>query len=60
VSAPAPIVAGSGTGAYRGISGTFNLTATIDEIDVKSACTATGKFRAQVILIIGSGTVRIG
>ena len=60
VTAPAPVVTGSGTGAYRGISGGFTLTATVDEIDAKSACTATGKFLAQVIVITGTGTVRTG
>jgi hypothetical protein len=30
VSAPTPVVARSGTGAYRGISGSFKMTATID------------------------------
>jgi hypothetical protein len=60
VTAAAPVVAGSGTGAYRGVTGTFTLTATVDEIDTKAACTTTGKFLAQVIVISGSGTVRIG
>jgi hypothetical protein len=60
VTAATPIVAGSGTGSYRRISGTFNLTATIDEIDVKPVCNGTSAFRAQVIFIVGSGTVRIG
>src|SRR5437773_1824531 len=48
------------TGAYRGISGGFTLTATVDEIDEKSGCTATGAFIAQVIVITGQGTVRRG
>ena len=60
VTAQAPVVTGSGTGAYQGITGSFTLTATVDEIDVKSGCTATGTFIAQVIVISGSGTVRIG
>jgi hypothetical protein len=60
VTAATPVVAGSGTGAYRGISGTFNVTATIDEIDVKPICDGTSAFRAQVIVIVGSGTVRTG
>jgi hypothetical protein len=53
-------VVGSGTGAYQGITGSFMLTATVDEIDVKSGCTATGTFIAQVIVITGTGTVRTG
>jgi len=60
VTAAAPIVAGSGIGAYRGISGSFTLTATVDEIDAKAGCTATGTFIAQVIVITGTGTVRTG
>ena len=60
VTAAVPVVAGSGTGAYRGVTGTFTLTATVDEIDAKSACATTGKFIAQVIVITGSGTVRTG
>jgi hypothetical protein len=60
VTARAPVVAGSGTGAYRGIGGSFTLTATVDEIDAKSACTATGRFLAQVIVVTGGGIVRTG
>ena len=57
VTAAAPIVAGSGTGSYRGISGSFNLKVTIDEVDVKPVCDGTSKFLSQVILMTGSGTV---
>jgi hypothetical protein len=57
VTAATPIVAGSGTGSYRGISGTFTVTATIDEIDVKPVCNGTSPFRAQVVFMVGSGTV---
>lgn len=60
VTAAAPVVAASGAGAYRGISGSFTLTATVDEIDAKAGCTATGAFIAQVIVITGTGTVRTG
>lgn len=56
-TAAAPIVAGSGTGSYRGISGSFNLTGTIGEVDVKPVCDGSGKFLSQVILLVGSGTV---
>jgi hypothetical protein len=57
VTAATPIVAGSGTGSYRGISGTFTVTATIDEIDVKPVCDGTSPFRAQVVFMVGSGTM---
>lgn len=60
VTAAAPVVAGPGTGAYQGVTGTFTLTATVDEIDAKAGCTATGTFIAQVIVITGTGTVRTG
>jgi hypothetical protein len=57
VTAPVPIVAGSGTGSYRGISGSFIVTGTIDEVDVKPVCDGTSKFLSQVIVLAGSGTV---
>ena len=54
-----PVVAGSGTGSYRGISGSFTVTGTIDEVDVKPVCNGTSKFLAQVVLLAGSGTVSL-
>lgn len=61
VTRAAPIVADSGTGADRGISGTFTITVTvtIDEIAAKSRCNATGAFVAQAIVMTGSGTVSL-
>jgi hypothetical protein len=56
VTAAAPVVAGSGTGSYRGISGSFDLTATVDEFD-KAPCGAPSAFVTQIIDIAGSGTV---
>lgn len=57
-----PIVAGSGTGAYQGISGAFTLTASLDEVDRPgpncSDTVANGLFLAQLITITGTGTVR--
>ena len=52
-----PVVAGSGTGSYRGISGGFTMTVTIDEVDVKPVCNGTSRFLSQVILLAGAGTV---
>lgn len=52
-----PVVAGSGTGSYQGISGSFTMTVTIDEVDVKPVCNGTSKFLSQVILLAGAGTV---
>lgn len=57
VAGVAPIVAGSGTGSYRGIGGSFSMTATIDEVDARPVCNGTGKFLSQVILMVGSGTI---
>jgi len=59
VTDPTPVVAGSGTGLYRGIKGSFTLTATIDEIDARP-CEGTGKFLSQVIVIAGPGAVSFG
>ncbi len=54
------VVAGSGTGAYRNVTGTFTLTATLDEVDSVSAstpCHGTGAFPGRVIVITGPGAV---
>jgi hypothetical protein len=50
-----PVVAGSGTGAYRGISGSFTLTLTGNEDQETPPC-APG-FVSQILMLIGSGTV---
>jgi hypothetical protein len=60
VSAPTAVVAGSGTGLYRGISGSVRMTATIDEVDVKPCPGGTSRFVSQLIFIVGSGTVAFG
>ncbi len=52
-----PIVAGSGTGAYKGISGNFTTTVTIHEVDSWPKCNA---LLAQDVFITGSGTVSFG
>jgi hypothetical protein len=60
VSGTVPVVAGSGTGAYRGITGTFTLTISLDEDYVTGpACSETTPFRAQIILVTGTGYVRL-
>ena len=53
----APIVAGSGTGAYKGFSGTFLMTITIHEVDSWPQCNA---LLAQDIFMSGSGTASFG
>jgi len=60
VTDAAPIVEGSGTGAYKRISGVFDLTVTIDEVDTKPNCDASAQFRAEAIVITGSGTIAFG
>jgi hypothetical protein len=50
-----PVVVGSGTGAYRGISGHFSLTLTGNE-DQKTPPCGSG-FASQLIILTGSGTV---
>jgi hypothetical protein len=56
VRAPAPVVTGAGTGAYKGLRGSFDLAAVVDEVDAPP-CDGTGAFIAQTIIITGSGTV---
>ena len=60
VAASMPVVPGSGTGSYQGISGTFTVTATLDEAEKKPCQPAPGGFAWQVITFAGPGTVRIG
>ncbi len=54
VTGTTPIVAGSGTGAYRGISGSFTTTITIHEVDSWPKCSA---LLAQTIVQASAGTV---
>jgi hypothetical protein len=53
----APVVAGSGTGSYRGISGTFDMKITIAEVDRRAGCSGTSAFLAQSVIFAGTGTV---
>ena len=55
VTANVPLVAGSGTGAYRGIHGDFSSTLSGYEDQKTPPC--TGGFLAQIVLLTGSGTV---
>jgi hypothetical protein len=59
-SGTAPIEAGSGTGAYQGISGHFDLTVNVNEVDVKDHCGPGAKFLSQTVVITGPGTVTLG
>ena len=57
VTGTTPIVAGSGTGAYRGIRGSFPVTITLNEVEARPCQPTPGAFRAQLITVAGSGTV---
>jgi hypothetical protein len=57
VTGTTPIVAGSGTGAYRGIRGGFPVTLTLNEVEAKPCQPSPGAFRAQLITVVGSGTI---
>jgi hypothetical protein len=52
-----PIVAGSGTGAYHRIRGSFPVTLTLNEVEAKPCQPSPGAFRAQLITVAGSGTI---
>ena len=55
---PVPIVPRSGTGAYRGISGTFTMTLTLyEDWRRKPGCNETTPFQAQLITIEGTGAI---
>jgi hypothetical protein len=58
VTKSTPIVAGSGTGAYRGIRGSFSVTLTANEVEARP-CRPNGPsaIRAQLLTAAGSGTV---
>jgi hypothetical protein len=57
VTGTTPIVAGSGTGAYRGIRGSLQVTLTLNEVEAKPCQPSPGAFRAQLITVAGSGTI---
>ncbi len=57
VTGTTPIVAGSGTGAYRGIRGGFPVTLTLNEVEASPCPPSPGAFRAQLITVAGSGTI---
>jgi hypothetical protein len=55
-------VAGSGTGTYKGISGSFTLTITGHEVDGQPGCQPFSgtALLAQSIFVADSGTVSLG
>jgi hypothetical protein len=58
VSGTAPIVSGTGTGAYAHLTGAFSLTLTLDEVFHPGACSELSPFAAQKIVTSGWGTIR--
>ena len=58
-SAPMAVVPGSGTGAYRGISGRFAVTITADEVE-KKPCQPVGAIQWQALVLRGPGRVSVG
>jgi hypothetical protein len=52
-----PIVAGSGTGGYHRIRGSFPVTLTLNEVEARPCQPSPGAFRAQLITVAGWGTI---
>jgi len=59
VTKTSPIVAGSGTGAYRGIRGSFGVTITLNEVEARPCQPSPGAFRTQLITLAGPGTISL-
>jgi hypothetical protein len=58
VTRSTPIVAGSGTGAYRGIRGSFPVTLTGNEVEARPCGPdRPSPFRSQLLTLAGSGPV---
>jgi hypothetical protein len=60
VSHQAPVVSGSGTGAYRGITGSFTVTVTIAEVSATRNCSPSGAFLAEQVVMSGTGQLSFG
>jgi hypothetical protein len=59
VGGTVPIAPGSGTGAYRGIAGTFAMTFALNEVH-NSPCTTSLSILRQVIVLSGAGQITRG
>ena len=57
VTGTTPIVAGSGTGAYHRIRGSFPVILTLNEVEARPCQPSPGAFRTQLITVAGSGTI---
>ena len=60
VSASALALALAATGCASAASASTTTTAAPSRNTHRSACTTTGKFIAQLLVITGSGTIRLG
>jgi hypothetical protein len=56
-SGTSAVVPGAGTGDYATLSGTFDLTMTLDEVFHPGACHETDPYASQVIILTGWGTL---
>lgn len=58
-TAPAPVVPGTGTGAYQGITGGFAVTVELDEVHPRDAsgCELTATPLSELVVLDGTGTV---
>lgn len=56
-TAPAPVIAGSGTGAYRDITGRFSVTVHMDEVIPNPPCINIVPPLAELIVLDGNGTL---
>jgi hypothetical protein len=61
VSGTTPIIAGTGTGDYKGLQGSLHMTITINEVEEWPSCpkTDTSPYLAQSVFITGEGTVSL-
>lgn len=54
---PAPVIRGSGTGTYRGLTGTFSVTVHLDEVLPNPPCINDVPPLAEIIVLDATGTV---
>jgi hypothetical protein len=61
VSGATPVIAGTGTGAYKGLQGSLHMTITINEVEEWPTCprTDTSPYLAQSVFITGAGMVSL-
>ncbi len=61
VSGETPVIAGTGTAAYKGLQGSLHMTITINEVEEWPTCpkTDTSPYLAQSVFITGAGMVSL-